>query len=100
MSSPIIYAKELDEFLELFYRFKNEDLGVFDLDECKRYDFLYNRFLKNQDIVDKISSSHYFDASDCSKLIIPFDSYEDACLFSIKVLGKDNPITKYPRGNA
>jgi len=47
------------------------------------------QILNNQAIVEKIAESHYFDDSDCSKIIIPFPTYEDACLFSIKVLGKD-----------
>lgn len=47
------------------------------------------RILENEVIREIIAKSHYFDDGDCSKLIIPFPTYEDACLFSIKVLGKE-----------
>ena len=38
-----------------------------------------------REIVEKIQEWHYFMPEDCSKLILDFPTYEDACQFSIKL---------------
>jgi len=50
-----------------------------------RYAILEQENKQLREIIEKIQEIHYFDGRDCSKLILPFLSYENACLFSIKL---------------